>query len=172
MHMQERMLLWFRNDDADGYAINVGSSMVEQAEELRGEEHGHNIAFVPQTRRVESIQMKLYTPRTGKTYRAEMTCRPNRAFYMCGIGYMSAEYGHGVHWGGNAYDSDLLASAVDTYDGDHQLPPFTHIQALSDINLYDDTDNKLLDTGVGVVEQLFIGKHQPSGWVDLFDPIA
>ena len=43
-----------------------------------------------------------------------------------------------------------------------------HIQSLSDIEL---EVNGVSHHGQGVIEQLFIGPHKPSGFQDLFDGI-
>ena len=61
-----------------------------------------------------------------------------------------------------------LETHYDTYDlnDDPQDPPFLHIQSLCEVKLK--TPEKDLQ-GRGVLEQLFLGPHEPSGFKDIFD---
>ena len=81
--------------------------------------------------------------------------------FMCGLGYMHPDWGHGQFKG-------ELETHYDTYDmnDDPQDPPFLHIQSLCEVKLK--TPEKELQ-GRGVLEQLFLGPHEPSGFKDLFD---
>ena len=56
----------------------------------------------------------------------------------------------------------------DTYDlnEDPHDPPFLHIQSISDITLK--RGSKSFE-GIGVLEELILGPHKPSGFKDLFD---
>jgi hypothetical protein len=89
---------------------------------------------------------------------------PQFHFYMPGIGYMNPEWGHGLFKG-------ELAVGYDTYDlaaVDDNLPGLLHIQAFSKswLTLADGTTK----TGAGVLEQLIVGPHAPSGFKEIFDP--
>ena len=77
---------------------------------------------------------------------------------MLGIGYFHPEWSHGV-WKGeaaSAVDELVLADLVATE------PQHTHVQQLVRATWGD-------RTGVGVLEQLAIGDHEPSGLRGLFD---
>lgn len=89
---------------------------------------------------------------------------PQFHFYMPGIGYMHPEWGHGFFKG-------ELAVGYDSYDlgsVDDNMPGLLHIQAFSSstLTLADGTTK----AGAGVLEQLLIGPHAPSGFTSLFDP--
>lgn len=45
-------------------------------------------------------------------------------------------------------------------------PPFLHIQAICDFTLKDKNETK---KGLGVLEELLIGPHAPSGFKELLD---
>ena len=77
---------------------------------------------------------------------------------MLGIGYFHPEWSHG-HWKGEN------ASGYDEWridDLDPAQPQHTHVQQLVRARWGD-------RTGVGVLEQLAIGDHEPSGLTGLFD---
>jgi hypothetical protein len=83
---------------------------------------------------------------------------PRFDFYMSGIGYGHPQWGHGRYRGelSVGYDAERLA------DADPNDPLHLHVQALCDARL------RLPDggerTGQGVLEQLILGRHTPSGF--------
>ena len=86
---------------------------------------------------------------------------PKYHIYMCGLGYMHPEWGHGHFKGENQ-------STYDSYDlnEDPHDPPFLHIQAICKFTLNEDNKTK---EGLGVLEELLIGPHSPSGFNELLD---
>ena len=96
--------------------------------------------------------------------RGELRLIPTgRHFYMNGIGYTHPVWGHGM-------DHGPLAVAYDTLSAVDDLAPGNmHIQALSDTVL---VWNGVEHRGQGVVEQLLLGPHRPSGFTGLFDGVA
>ena len=80
---------------------------------------------------------------------------------MCGLGYMHPEWGHGHFKGENQ-------STYDSYDLNEELhdPPYLHIQAICDFTLKEKNETK---KGLGVLEELLIGPHSPSGFKELLD---
>ena len=80
---------------------------------------------------------------------------------MCGLGYMHPDWGHGHDKGDNATHFDEYDLNEDPGD-----PPYLHVQALSSATLK--IGDKAYE-GRGVLEQLILGAHEPSGFVDLFD---
>ena len=89
-------------------------------------------------------------------------------FYMQGLGYIHPEWNHGMHHGALrvAFDEiDLAAAEADLKAGKMEN---LHIQSLSDITL---EVNGATHKGQGVIEQLFIGPHAPSGFQELVDGI-
>jgi hypothetical protein len=79
-------------------------------------------------------------------------------FYMSGLGYLHPEWGHGTDKGelAVAYDSIDLASV------DEAAPLQLHIQAVSRVRMGG-------KEGLGVLEQLILGPHEPSGFKELLD---
>ena len=120
--------------------------------------HQKSISYKPKTRRVESLSLNL---KTSQEDIFEFHITPKVNMFMCGLGYMHPDWGHGQFKG-------ELETHYDTYDlnEDPQDPPFLHIQSLCEVKLK--TPEKELQ-GRGVLEQLFLGPHEPSGFKDLFD---
>ena len=82
---------------------------------------------------------------------------PRFEFYMSGIGYGHPQWGHGRHRGelSVGFDSERLA------DADRNDPLHLHVQALCDARLELADGSEL--HGQGVLEQLILGRHAPSG---------
>lgn len=82
---------------------------------------------------------------------------------MSGIGYMHPEWGHGLYKGQSAlgYDTYDLATLDETQ------PLFLHVQAFVTARLAGPDGERV---GAGVLEQLVIGPHAPSGFTSLLDP--
>ena len=86
---------------------------------------------------------------------------PKYRMFMCGLGYMHPEWGHGMYQGDNESMYDSYDLSEDPHD-----PPFLHVQAISDFTVL---MNGQTSKGIGVLEELLIGKHKPSGFEGLLD---
>ena len=86
---------------------------------------------------------------------------PKYRMFMCGLGYMHPEWGHGMYRGDNESMYDSYDLSEDPHD-----PPFLHVQAISDFTVL---MNGQTSKGIGVLEELLIGKHKPSGFEGLLD---
>ena len=64
--------------------------------------------------------------------------------------------------GANAVGGDRLVLA----NVDERLPQYQHIQAISRVKM---TGDGKVRHGVGVLEQLIIGPHEPAGFRDMLD---
>ncbi len=84
-------------------------------------------------------------------------------FYMSGLGYMHPVWGHGRDHG----DLEIAYDVIDTSSIDDNAPGQLHIQALARATLHD--RERILE-GVGVLEQLLVGPHAPSGFTSMLDP--
>jgi hypothetical protein len=86
---------------------------------------------------------------------------PFLTFQMAGIGYRHPVWGHGMYVGedDSTRDASVLAD-VDPLD-----PLMLHVQALARARWGD-------RIGVGVVEQLIVGPHEPSGLTGIIDGAA
>jgi hypothetical protein len=110
----------------------------------------------PGTRRAAWCEIDL------RPWRGEpMTLRlePMYEFQMLGIGYTHPEWGHG-YWRGEAATGGQRWVLADL---DPMALPHLHVQALCRATLGE-------RTGIGILEQLVIGPHEPSGLTGLLDP--
>jgi hypothetical protein len=82
---------------------------------------------------------------------------------MSGIGYTHPEWGHGHFKGENA----LGYEEYETASVNENDPRFLHVQAISTATL--EGPNGLKREGIGVLEQLIIGPHAPSGFKEMLD---
>lgn len=115
----------------------------------------HRVKWRPGSRRAESAEIRL-TPHDGSTKLIEL--EPILTFQMLGLGYLHPEWGHGM-WKGEeaiAFESWIL-DELDPLD-----PRYLHVQQLCRARMEG-------RTGVGVLEQLVIGAHAPSGFKGLLD---
>lgn len=113
------------------------------------------IHFRSGTRHAEAAEL-FFRRNNGEELVLEL--EPLYQFYMSGLGYLHPEWGHGIDRGeyAVAYDSIDLASV------DEAAPMQLHIQAISRVRM----GSKV---GLGVLEQLILGPHEPSGFKELLD---
>ena len=145
------------NEDGDGrrwhesaFVVPVGDA---EAVAQRGVEH--RIGWRPGTRRAAWCELDLVAPDgIVGTVRLE----PVADFQMLGLGYFHPEWGHGVWKGEAAVGGGRWALPVT----DPLAPSHLHVQALCRATMGE-------RTGVGILEQLVIGPHAPSGFTDLLD---
>jgi hypothetical protein len=121
----------------------------------RAAEVAHEVAWRRGTRRSEGARLTL-RPHGGEPIVAEL--EPLLDFQMLGIGYLHPEWGHGM-WKGEA------AVGVESWrldELDLLAPQHLHVQQLVRVRVGD-------EVGTGVLEQLVIGPHEPSGLTGLAD---
>jgi hypothetical protein len=118
----------------------------------------HVIEYAPGTRRAKSARLEL-VERSGQ--RREISLEPLLTFRMKGIGYTHPEWGHG-RWkgelavGGESWKTaDLNELALDNI----------HIQQVMRAR----SDGR---EGIGVLEQICLGPHAPSGFKEFLDGAA
>jgi hypothetical protein len=161
LNFPDRFMLYHNNAEASGKPWNTASVIgtLGEGEPVHMASCSSKIAYKSGTRHAKSAVIETTDPNGGK-WRAELT--PKYNFYMSGIGYMHPEWGHGHYKGENAlgYDTYELAT-VNEND-----PRFWHVQAICSAKL---SGPDVERTGAGVLEQLVIGAHAPSGFKDLFD---
>jgi hypothetical protein len=114
------------------------------------------VRFRPGTRHAKSAEI-LFRRRNGEELVLEF--EPLYDFYMSGLGYLHPEWGHGMDRGERAvaYDS------IDLDSVDESAPLCLHVQAISRVRMGG-------KEGRGVLEQLILGPHEPSGFTSLLDP--
>lgn len=115
----------------------------------------YRIEFRKGTRHASRAEIHLRA-RGGQDHRIELT--PLYNFYMIGIGYGHPTWGHGMYVGDEVTggESWLLA------DIDPTVPAHLHVQAVCEARL----DGQ---QGIGILEQLVIGPHAPSGFREILD---
>ena len=92
-----------------------------------------------------------------------VTFAPVAEFMMLGLGYGHPRWAHGIDHGASAIEREEFITA----ELDRAQPHHFHIQALSDVRWTDAAG--VVREGRGVLEQLAIGAHAPSGFTGLMD---
>jgi hypothetical protein len=157
MNFDDRIVLYSVNEDGDGNTWHsngliapLGGGQPDIMKKVNS-----SVQFKSGTRHARSAQIHFLT---SKDENIEIKIEPLFNFYMSGIGYGHPEWGHGMNKGELAVAYD----AVDLGEVDDANPLNLHIQAISNFKM----GNK---TGRGVLEQLIIGPHLPSGFKDILD---
>ncbi len=115
----------------------------------------HAIDWSPGTRRAQRATLRL-EPFASEPL--ELDFEPLCTFQMYGLGYLNPEWGHGLWKGQAAEGYEVIEPAkVDPLD-----PRFIHIQQVCRVTMGE-------RVGTGVLEQLVLGRHEPSGFRELFD---
>ena len=92
----------------------------------------------------------------------EITYEPEFEFFMLGLGYGHPKWGHGLAHGALVVErEDLRLGEVDVTQPQH-----LHVQALSKVTYRHRAGEHV---GRGILEQLVIGQHAPSGFTDMLD---
>src|SRR5205085_12377871 len=96
-------------------------------------------------------------------WRREVTFTPVYNFFMLGLGYGHPKWAHGLNHGGLAVErEDIVLKDVDVHLRHH-----LHIQALCEVTCRDSGGHE--HRGRGVLEQLVMGPHAPSGFKSTLD---
>ena len=121
----------------------------------RGETATFDVTWRPGTRWAAAITTRLGVWNAAPV---EITYEPFLQFQMVGIGYRHPVWGHGRWVGPDESTRDAIVLA-DVDPGDHLM---LHVQALARARWGD-------REGIGVVEQLVIGPHAPTGLTGVVD---
>ncbi|HMC38185.1 MAG TPA: hypothetical protein VKI19_00895, partial [Acidimicrobiales bacterium] len=116
----------------------------------------YEIAWQPGTRVARAASLD-FVSSTRKAVRIEL--EPLHTFRMRGIGYTHPEWGHGSLHGELAVGGEEFAVA----DFDPLDPTGIHVQSVCRARMGE-------DTGIGVLEQLCFGDHEPTGLTGFVDP--
>jgi len=142
-HAEEAAFLWCLRDRATDDPARAARTV------------DYRIAWRPGTRRARSFEVDLAMA-GGETL--TLGLEPLLDFQMLGLGYLHPEWGHGL-WKGESADA-LEHWAVPV--SEPLSPHYLHIQSLCRAELGD-------RVGMGVLEQLVIGPHAPSGFKAMLD---
>jgi len=152
------------NDDAAGRPWNTRAVFVPDEADADAHETFADprarVAWRSQTRWASSASIALDArdPEAG-----EVRFEPVGALLMNGLGYGHPTWGHGFDQGALRVERE----DVRVRDQAPALPHNLHIQALSEVRYQDRSGRVRL--GRGVLEQLAIGPHAPSGFKDILD---
>lgn len=148
------------NEYADGQRWHESGAMLVGDDTIR---HAHNIDYKYHyeagTRRSEKFEVTY----TFSKETAHLVFEPITHFQMVGLGYLSAEWGHGNWKGELETGGERFQVPVETpMDMQH-----LHTQTLSHVTctLSDGTQHK----GIGILETLVLGAHSPSGFSGMTD---
>ncbi|BBB10837.1 hypothetical protein [Sphingopyxis sp. FD7] len=155
----DRSLFFHSNDDAAGAPWNRRAVIVtDKGTETHFDAARFAISWQPGTRRIADLSADLGGDR-------RLTLTPTGpVFAMSGLGYTHPVWGHGLDHG-----PDVVVShdALTAEERRWANPLAMHIQALVTADL---SDGGTLHRGTGVLEQLFVGPHAPTGLSGLMDP--
>jgi hypothetical protein len=157
LNFDDCMLLFDTNETADGNAwhqsaviTREGDAAPEPLSDVR-----YKLDLRSGTRHARQFELSARDP-SGAQHRVEL--EPVFPFFMTGIGYTHPEWSHGTYHGDLAVDGERFA----TKDVDVCVPQFIHIQEFCRARM----GNR---TGSGILEQLIIGPHEPTGLKEIFD---
>ena len=161
VHGEDKTLLFAVNEFASGdrwhtNALAMPHQIGAGDEQLRRYSHlVLDFEMESGTRYQQNTRVKMGDPEANDFLELEM--KPKYRFYMSGLGYMHPEWGHGTHHGDLAIGYDEIdVRAIDPKD-----PLFWHVQSVSQVTYSDGGDERR--QGFGVLEQIIIGAHHPSG---------
>jgi hypothetical protein len=135
----------------EGFVVPVGGGRPEAMADV-----SYGLEWKPGTRHAQRCSLR-YEPHTGKPFTVEL--EPLYEFQMLGLGYFHPDWSHGVWKGEEAVGGTRLALPVP----DPLALQNLHVQALCRARTSDGEE------GIGILEQLVIGPHEPSGLHDLLD---
>ena len=152
-------LFFHTNDDDKGLPWNRRAVFIEDGQPPREfDDAKFRVNWAPATRHAASAIVTLEGARP-----LEATFTPVFNFYMLGLGYGHPKWAHGLNHGELAVErEDIVLKDVDVH-----LPHHLHIQALCDVTCRDDSGH--VQHGRGVLEQLALGPHAPSGFKSTLD---
>jgi hypothetical protein len=152
------------NEDAVGRAWNTRAVWAPDGADEHGFEHINGEAKVTWksgTRHATDAVVTL-SDDFGKPA-GTVSFAPLYNFQMMGLGYTHPKWGHGqLHGQLTVEREDIVLK-----DADPKLPFNLHVQALSVVT-YTDASGKVRK-GRGVLEQLVMGPHSPSGFTEILD---
>jgi hypothetical protein len=156
----DRSLFFHSNDDGAGNAWNRRAVLVmNNGSERHFADPRFAAEWQPGSRRLTRLTADFDAS-------TRLTLTPSGPmFAMSGLGYTHPVWGHGFDHGDLEVAHDSLSEAERQWGN----PLAMHVQALVRAEL-DDGDRS--ESGIGVLEQLFVGPHTPTGLSGLMDPAA
>jgi hypothetical protein len=144
------------NEDARGarwHEVGVVAPVGGELETVASVEY--RIEYRSGTRHAKQAEI---TFRRGSGEEMVVGLKPLYDFSMLGLGYMHPQWGHGVWVGENAVSGESWPLS----EANPAIPLYLHVQSVCEATLGK-------RRGIGVLEQLILGPHEPSGFRELFD---
>ncbi|MEE4349612.1 MAG: hypothetical protein V2J26_05235 [Pacificimonas sp.] len=160
LNFPDHAFFWHTNDDAAGKPWNRAGRLVDlKSGEVTELNLAQTLTFKPGTRNAATARFEGVGEDSGVSVELDL----GRNFFMHGIGYGHPSRGHGSFHGPHSVHREKHSLP----DVDLANPGNVHVQALASatLTLADGAETK----GRGVLEQLYIGPHAPSGFTDMFD---
>lgn len=162
LNFENAITLYHNNADADGKSWNTAAVLCPtgDGEPTKMKSCRSEIDFMSGSRHAKGAKLFFEKPNGGQI---EIKVTPKWHFYMVGLGYGSPDWNHGgykgeLEVGYDCFRTDEITSCA---------PPHLHIQAFSEVEMVD--EGGPVQKGAGVLEQMIIGPHAPSGFKELLD---
>lgn len=166
LNFEDRVSFYHINAKADGTPFNesaVVSEMIsgEHVPALqKAASCGSKLTFKSGTRHAKETEVWMKDEAGAETL---IDLSIERNFYMAGMGYTHPDWGHGHFKGELAVGYEAWDLAKEDENAFDRL----HVQALATAVMTLPDGSSL--TGRGIVEQLIIGPHAPSGFTEMLD---
>ncbi|MGA0118481.1 MAG: hypothetical protein ACO3JF_08845 [Ilumatobacteraceae bacterium] len=151
------------NEYADGERWHQSGARLVGRDTIQ---HAHSVTYdfgwEQGTRRAENFSLTYEFAHTSM----QLSFTPLLHFQMSGLGYLHPEWGHGFWKGELEVTSDRFTLPVP----DPLAPHFLHVQTLSNVSCV--MSDGSTHQGIGVLETLVIGQHEPSGFQGMIDGYA
>jgi hypothetical protein len=149
------------NEFADGQRWHESGAMLMGPDSIR---HAHSVSYdytwEQGTRRATAFDLT-YSFANGAT--SVMHFEPITHFQMFGLGYLHPEWGHGFWKGENEVGGERFSVPVPDPMAMHHL----HTQTLSRVTC--SNSDGTTHSGIGILETLVLGAHEPSGFTGIAD---
>lgn len=154
--------LYHLNADADGEPWNTNGvicPLLGKGEPQVMTSVSSQLEFKSGTRHAKSARIDFGAP-GGQSFQIEV--KPQYEFFMRGLGYTHPDWGHGAYKG----ELETGYEAMRLSEVNPAKTAYFHVQAIAEATLSGDGPER---HGRGILEQLIIGPHGPSGFKDLAD---
>lgn len=162
LNFEDRFSMFHRNDNAQGQAWNsnavVGTAGGANNLTEKFAKSRIDLSYKSGTRHIETAKLFF-----GDNDEVQIDLHLKYNFYMRGIGYMNEDWGHGVYRG----ELEVGYEVIDFNTINASDFQYLHVQAFCNATLH--IRDEKPRQGCGVLEQAFIGAHEPSGFKELFD---
>lgn len=158
-------LYFHSNDDAHGRFWNRRAAWRPEGGDIANEHHFDDATFDIEWKKGTRYARNAALTLTDEQGETKVEFDIGQTFMMIGLGYGHPRWGHGISHGEalTVEREDFVAGELDPL-----LPHHLHIQASVGVTMT--APDGAVRRGKGVLEQLVIGAHAPSGFTGMLDP--